>query len=513
MNRRDFLQVAAASAASLSALSCSTSSEGEQGRQSTGKITVEAANALVFRDGKHEVARNVYLTLEGNRISDITDSRPAEAGTVIRSSNQHLVMPGLIDAHSHASSAAIIRGEVENGWTDVNSIWLPFEYIAKLDSQEQIDALNQWALSEVLKSGTTTILESSLNVRHARSVAVQAEKIGIRTYTVPFLPGMHRLNEIMFRWDNKTLEDSIPETERELEEVLDMVRTYNANADGLVRVGLGPEEASNVTAPFLQKIGELARELDCIVGMHPISQGGDRRILQMYGKGTIPFLDEIGLLGNWLVLYGGIRGPEEELALVAKSGTSSVYEQFSHLYRAPIWGTHVPLKKAGINLALGSNSLMLDLIKHMKWMAYLTQIHERVFTDPIEEELVSMATLGGAKALQRPDLGRLEKGARADLIIVNLGRRHNGPMSEDNPLRNLVRYSSGADVETVIVNGKVLIEDGQPQFDVDPEMLSIVQRTKAQIWRDLEKEVTNKRYPGMLDDFEEWQERQRRKGS
>ncbi len=138
MNRRDFLQVAAASAASLSALSCSTSSEGEQGSQGTGKITVEAANALVFRDGKHEVAHNVYLTLEGNQISEITDSRPAEAGTMIRPSNQHLVMPGLIDAHSHASSALVIRGEVENGWTDVNSIWLPFEYIAKLDSQ--IDA-------------------------------------------------------------------------------------------------------------------------------------------------------------------------------------------------------------------------------------------------------------------------------------------------------------------------------------------------------------------------------------
>lgn len=58
-----------------------------------------------------------------------------------------------------------------------------------------------------------------------------------------------------------------------------------------------------------------------------------------------------------------------------------------------------------------------------------------------------------------------------------------------------------------------MIEDGQPQFDVDPEMPSIVQRTKVQIWKDLEKEVTNKRYPGMRDDFEEWQAQQRRKGA
>jgi cytosine/adenosine deaminase-related metal-dependent hydrolase len=512
MNRRDFLQVAAASAASLSALSCSNSSESEQGSQGTGKITVEAANALVFRGGKHEVAHNVYLTLEGNQISEIADSRPAETGTLIRPSNQHLVMPGLIDTHSHASSALVIRGEVENGWTDVNSIWLPFEYIAKLDSQEQIDALNQWALLEVLKSGTTTILESSLNVRHARSVAVQAEKIGIRTYTVPFLPGMHRLNEIMFRWDNKTLEDSMPETERELEEVLDMVRTYNAKADGLVRVGLGPEECTNVTAPFLQKIVELAEDLDCIIGMHPTSQGGDRRVVQMYGKGTLPFLDDIGALSDRLILYGGGRS-EADYQLITDSGTSVAYDEFSHLYRSPLRSSYLPLKRAGINLALGSNSLMLDLVAQMKWMAYLTQSMERSFTYAVEEDLVSMATLGGAKALRRPDLGRLEKGARADLIIVNLGRSHNGPLSEENPLRNLVRYSSGADVETVIVNGKVLIEDGQPQFDVDPEMPSIVQKTKAQIWKDLEKEVTNKRYPGMRDDFEEWQEQQRRKSS
>ena len=109
MNRRRFLQAAAASAASLRVLSGSTASAGEEGGQGMGRITVEAANALLFRGGKHELAQNVYLTIEGNRISNITDTRPAEAGRIIRSSSRHLVMPGLIDAHSRASSAGIVR--------------------------------------------------------------------------------------------------------------------------------------------------------------------------------------------------------------------------------------------------------------------------------------------------------------------------------------------------------------------------------------------------------------------
>ncbi len=479
MNRRRFLQ-AAASAASLSVLSGSPSSAGKEGGQGTSRITVEAANALLFRDGKHELAQNVYLTIEGNRISNITDTRPAEAGRIIRSSSRHLVMPGLIDAHSRASSAGIVRGKVEKVWTDASSIGWPFESMAKLDSQEQIDALNQWALLEVLKSGTTTILDNSLNVRHARSLAVQAKKIGIRTYTVPFLPGMHRLNEIR-------LEDSIAETERELEEVLDLVRTYNANTDGLVRVGLGPEAVTNVTVPFLKHIAELARERDCIVAMHPLSQSEEKRILQLYGKRVVPFLEELGLLGNRFILFQGAGREPRHFETVARSGTSVVYDEFSNLYRTPIRSSYLPLKEAGINLALGSNSSMLDLIEQMKWISYLTQSHEQFLTFSVEEDLVAMATVGGAQALGRQDLGRLDKGARADLIIVNLGKRHNGLMSEENPLRRLVCISTGANVETVMINGKVLIEDGQPQFSVEPEMPSIVRIAKAQIWKDLQK--------------------------
>jgi hypothetical protein len=70
---------------------------------------------------------------------------------------------------------------------------------------------------------------------------------------------------------------------------------------------------------------------------------------------------------------------------------------------------------------------------------------------------------------------------------LDLGNRHEGLMSEENPLRRLVCISTGADVETVMINGKVLIEDGQPQFSVEPEMPSIVRIAKAQIWKDLQK--------------------------
>ena len=115
--------------------------------------------------------------------------------------------------------------------------------------------------------------------------------------------------------------------------------------------------------------------------------------------------------------------------------------------------------------------------------------------------------------MRRADLGRLEKGARADIIIVNLGKPHNGPITE-KPLRNLVYYSSGADVETVIVNGKVLIRDGKTQFPVDPKMASIVQRTKAEIWQALGRDIKReKKYPGMREPFEEWQEMMRRKAA
>jgi cytosine/adenosine deaminase-related metal-dependent hydrolase len=133
---------------------------------------------------------------------------------------------------------------------------------------------------------------------------------------------------------------------------------------------------------------------------------------------------------------------------------------------------HCPVRKAreavitpfqeyvdmGINVALGTDSYSSDFVETIRATAMLGKIRQGRVGAATAQDVIDAATLGAARGLGRDDLGRIEPGAKADLVLIDLERPHNFPVID--PLVNFVHYSAGTDVTTVIVDGRVIVEDG-----------------------------------------------------
>ena len=116
-------------------------------------------------------------------------------------------------------------------------------------------------------------------------------------------------------------------------------------------------------------------------------------------------------------------------------------------------------QKAGINMTLGTDTCPQNMIQAMRWAAVLSKMHERFTESTTAADVFNAATLGGAKALGRGDLGRLCPGAKADMVIFSGNSVNMVPMRD--PVKNIVYNAEMEDVETVIINGRTVVRDGK----------------------------------------------------
>jgi cytosine/adenosine deaminase-related metal-dependent hydrolase len=142
-------------------------------------------------------------------------------------------------------------------------------------------------------------------------------------------------------------------------------------------------------------------------------------------------------------------------------------------------------RKAGVNLSLGSDTYPRDMVLNMRTASYFGKVLGRDLAAVPAQEVFEAATLNGAKSLGRSDLGRLAVGAKADIIVIDLSGRDTlryGPVRD--PIRSLVECGIGDDVETVIVDGRVCMENRIiPDLDL-ARLRDSAQRVGERMWAD-----------------------------
>jgi cytosine/adenosine deaminase-related metal-dependent hydrolase len=183
---------------------------------------------------------------------------------------------------------------------------------------------------------------------------------------------------------------------------------------------------------------------------------------KQFGKMPAEFMDEVGLVGPNVVFAHGVWLTETEWQLLANKHASVAHCPSSNMKLASGIAKLPEMMKAGVNIALGcdggpSNNCY-DMVREMKTASLLQKV--RLF-DPLvtsAETVLEMATLNGAKALGlERDIGSIEVGKKADLILVSLTQPHLIPAF--NPVSHLVYAAEGSDVKTVIIDGKIVMED------------------------------------------------------
>jgi cytosine/adenosine deaminase-related metal-dependent hydrolase len=167
----------------------------------------------------------------------------------------------------------------------------------------------------------------------------------------------------------------------------------------------------------------------------------------------------------------------DELKLIAESGATVGHCPHKCAKMAFALESFDQYLAAGVRIGLGTDTYPLDIIAEMRYASLISRLIDRDASGARPADCFNAATIGGADALGRKDLGRLAAGAKADVVIINLRTTRYGPWRD--PINALVEYGSGADVETVIVDGQIVIDNGR-STRIDEDELFVQANTAAQ---------------------------------
>jgi cytosine/adenosine deaminase-related metal-dependent hydrolase len=270
--------------------------------------------------------------------------------------------------------------------------------------------------------------------------------------------------------------------------------TFAAENDGAhhgrVRCMLYPAQLDTCSVELLKATRRAADENGLRISLHAAMNMIEfHRILREHGRTSLQLLHEIGFLRHDVLLghcvfhahHSWAHYPYvDDLKLLADSGASVAHAPYKYAKMGIMLESFERYRQLGINIALGTDTFPEDLISEMRLAGLMCRFAEGSFRVGSAHDVFDAATLGGARALGRDDIGRLRPGACADIVLVDLRGPHFGAVRD--PIKSLVEYGSGSDIDSVIVDGRWLIEGRRALAVDEPALLAAVQESGERAW-------------------------------
>jgi 5-methylthioadenosine/S-adenosylhomocysteine deaminase len=218
------------------------------------------------------------------------------------------------------------------------------------------------------------------------------------------------------------------------------------------------------------------------------------RMLREHGLTPIELVASIGFLGPDVILghcvfhsrHSWAHYPYvDDLQILADSGASIAHAPFKYAKMGIMLESLSRYHELGINVGLGTDTYPQDLIAEMRIAAMMNRFAEGSFRVGEPHLVFDCATLGGARFLRRDDLGRLAPGAKADLLIINQSGTRYGAVRD--PIKSLVECGSGEDIETIVCDGRTLLDNRQPQTVDEAALLAQIQESGEEVWAGVPK--------------------------
>jgi len=410
----------------------------------------------------HEVIERGLLAIGDDRLIYVGKASGApriRAENVIDGRGK-VALPGLINCHTHVSMT-LFRGVGEDQaleqWLG-ETIW-PLE--AKLKPRDIYYGALLGCL-EMIKGGTTCFADMYFR---EDMVAKAVEEAGLRAVLAPGI--LEAGNE--------------ERGENLLKEGIKMAKKYHGSARGRISVNLGPHAAYTCSPDLLKRVRDAASKLGVGIHIHLAeSEGMGKQTKERYGLTEGELLESIGFLGPDVLAAHCIHLTTREIELLARHGVKVVYNPVANMKLAlgiaRIW----ELMDLGVTVGLGTDgpasNNSLDMLENLKIAILLQKVH---YMDPTilpVRRALEMATIHGAKALGlEGSTGSLEAGKKADIILINFKKPHLTPVHD--PYVNIVYSAHGGDVDTVLVDGKILMENREIKTLKEEEIMQAARRT------------------------------------
>lgn len=373
--------------------------------------------------------------------------------------------PGLINCHTHLAMT-LFRGIAEDQplktWL-TKTIW-PLE--AKLTSKDIYQGSLLGCL-EMIKSGTTCFADMYF---HEEKVAQAVQKAGLRAVLAPGL--LETVNEDL--------------AEETLKQTIQLAKRWH-KPSSTIKIQLGPHAVYTCSPDFLKRVRETATLHKIGIHTHLAeSREMAEQIEKEHNLTEVRLLDSIGFLGPDVLAAHCIHLSREDMQTLANLDVKVAYNPTANMKLAQGTARIPDLGKLGVTVGLGTDgpasNNTLDMLQNMKIAALLQKAQYRDPTVLPAKTIVEMATKSAAKALGLERiLGSLEPGKRADIILIDFKKPHLTPLH--NPYASMVYSANGNDVQTVIVDGKVLMENRQVKTLDEEEIMEKAQEAALNLVR------------------------------
>ncbi|HFD40730.1 MAG TPA: amidohydrolase [Anaerolineae bacterium] len=411
---------------------------------------------LVTVDDAGQVWSPGYLLVRDDRIAALGPGAPpealsAQADTLLDASHM-AVMPGLVNAHTHLFQT-FLRGLADDRplleWLRT-AIWP----VAQALTAEEAYWAALVGLLENLRGGATAVIDHQYihtDPANDDGVCRAAQETGLRLL-------------LARGWADQDYHPAFMESpQRILDETTRLYETWHGRAEGRIRVEFGPLIPWGCSDETMRATYELAQSWGVGTHIHIAETRAEVEIsLEKRGVRHVEWLARLGILGPDVQLVHSVWLDDGELDRVAGQGAVVVHCPVSNMYLASGVAPVPEMRRRGIPVALasdgpGSNNGQ-DMLEVLKTTALLHKVHTLDAMALLPEDVLGMACRGGAAAFGQPDrIGSLEVGKKADLVLVDLDTPRAAPVHRAPSA--LVYNAAGGDVDTVIVDGRILMRD------------------------------------------------------
>ena len=433
-------------------------------------LKIENARFLVTIDPQRRIVRDGAILIEGQRIARVgkTGELAGIPAQRVIDARHMVVTPGFVNGHMHISYAHAVRGLFPD---DLGPAYLPNVFLlqgAMTPDEEYRTSL--LAITELLKYGTTCFLDPG-STKHLDACLPAYEQSGCRIITG---------TQVVDRPNPLNL--PVTSTEAAVRSMEDTIRDYDQRLDGRVRAWAMPFAPMYASPELLVAAKRLADEHGTGLTTHyNYSAQAATEWMQEHGQLPTHYLADLGVLGPNVVLAHVLGLHESEVEPLASSGARVVVCPTAALKGAAGMtrtGLLPELLDAGVTVGLGTdagnNSNLLEPMRSMYLIAVLYKDARQDWRMIPAETALELATIDGANALGLGDeIGSIEEGKLADLVLFDTRRPEWSALH--NPVNSLVYNADGRSVHTVIVDGKVVVEAGNPVFVDEGELIDQVQ--------------------------------------
>lgn len=413
---------------------------------------------------RHIYRRGIDIAFSDGTIVFMGRDYPGAAERMIDGKDR-LVLPGLIDIHAHPQHEPLYRGvREEHGVRNMHMTGLYERSQAFSAPDDEARAASaEFAYCELLLSGVTSLVDISPAWDGWISLFA---KSGLRGFVAPgYASARWRLAndfDLQYAWDEARGREGFAAALALLDQA---VRHPSGRLSGVV----SPMQIDTCTADLLRDSRGAARERGLPFTVHIAQSVSEvREMIRRHGKTPVQWAYDIGILGPDTILghalfldsHSWIRWwTKTDLALLAKTGASVAHCPTPFARYGQIMENFGDYLRAGVNMGLGTDTAPHNLVEEMRKAAVLARIAARDIATVTTSDLLHAATVGGAKALMRDDIGRIAVHKKADLVLVDLAVPQMMPARD--PVRSFVYHAADRAVRDVFVDGRQVVVEGK----------------------------------------------------